>query len=110
MKKNVLTVLLSVLLSCLAAYGVVNATAKEQTGNVSAQGGGVEYRTVNLAQSDYPDFTYAAESAVEAVVYVDVVVTQQFQIDPLYKFFFGLDDSVRQQKASGSGVIIRPDG
>ena len=110
MKKNVLTVLLSVLLSCLAAYGVVNATAKEQTGNVSAQGSGVEYRTVNLAQSDYPDFTYAAESAVEAVVYVDVVVTQQFQIDPLYKFFFGLDDSVQQQKASGSGVIIRPDG
>ena len=110
MKKNVLTVLLSVLLSCLAAYGVVSATAKEQTGNVSAQGSGVEYRTVNLAQSDYPDFTYAAESAVEAVVYVDVVVTQQFQIDPLYKFFFGLDDSVRQQKASGSGVIIRPDG
>jgi Do/DeqQ family serine protease len=63
-----------------------------------------------LAQSDYPDFTYAAESAVEAVVYVDVVVTQQYQIDPFFKFYFGLDDSVRQQKASGSGVIIRPDG
>ena len=110
MKKNVLTVLLSVALSSLAAYGVVNAAAKDQTEKVAAQGSGVEYRTVNLAQSDYPDFTYAAESAVEAVVYVDVVVTQQYQIDPFFKFYFGLDDSVRQQKASGSGVIIRPDG
>ena len=51
-----------------------------------------------------------SDSAVEAVVYVDVVVTQQYQIDPFFKFYFGLDDSVRQQKASGSGVIIRPDG
>ncbi len=110
MKKNVFTVLASVLLSSLAAYGVVNATANDQTEKVAAQGSGVEYRTVNLAQSDYPDFTYAAESAVEAVVYVDVVVTQQYQIDPFFKFYFGLDDSVRQQKASGSGVIIRPDG
>ena len=110
MKKNAITVVLSVLLSCLAAYGVVNATAKENVDKVSSQGGGMEYRTVNLAQSDYPDFTYAAESAVNAVVYVDVTVTQQYQIDPMFKFFFDLDDSVRQQKAAGSGVIIRPDG
>ncbi len=110
MKKNAITVVLSVLLSCLAAYGVVNATTKDNVDKVSSPAGSTEYRTVNLAQSDYPDFTYAAESAVNAVVYVDVVVTQQFQIDPMFKFFFGMDDTVRQQKASGSGVIIRSDG
>ena len=76
----------------------------------------MEYRTVNLADSDYPDFTYAAETAVEAVVYVEVTVQgrQQYQnIDPFFRFFFGDEFSqpqYREQKGSGSGVIIRPDG
>ena len=76
----------------------------------------VEYRTVNLAESDYPDFTYAAENAVQAVVYVEVTVRsrQQYQqIDPFFRFFFGDEygqPQSREQKGSGSGVIIRPDG
>ena len=71
-----------------------------------------EYRTVNLSQSDYPDFTYAAESAVDAVVYVEVTVTQRYQLtDPFYRFF-GEDrePQLRKQQGSGSGVIVRPDG
>ena len=117
MKKTFLTVLLSVLAGGLTAYGVVKATepAPQTTVIRDAEGNAVEYRTVNLAETDYPDFTYAAESAVEAVVYVEVTVQnrQQYQsIDPFFRFFFGDEytPQMREQKGSGSGVIIRPDG
>ena len=117
MKKTFLTVLLSVLAGGLTAYGVVKATETNPQTTVirDSEGNAVEYRTVNLAETDYPDFTYAAESAVEAVVYVEVTVQnrQQYQsIDPFFRFFFGDEytPQMREQKGSGSGVIIRPDG
>ena len=80
--------------------------------------GAVCAATANLsaAAQDYPDFTYAAESSMKAVVYVEVTIranTSGSQIsDPFFQFFFG-DDFVpqsRERKGSGSGVIIRPDG
>ena len=115
--KNVVTVLLSILLSGITAFGVVKASDHflPRQDVVTTESGGVEYRTVNLADSDYPDFTYAAESAVNAVVYVEVTVTskQSQYIDPFFRFFFGDEmgqPQQRQQKGSGSGVIIRPDG
>ncbi len=115
--KNVITVLLSILLSGITAFGVVKASDRifPQPETVSGGAENVEYRTVNLAESDYPDFTYAAESAVNAVVYVEVTVTskQSDYINPFFQFFFGDEFSQpqqRQQKGSGSGVIIRPDG
>ncbi|MBO4340664.1 MAG: Do family serine endopeptidase [Bacteroidales bacterium] len=120
MKRGFLTVLLSVLAGGLTAYAVVKATQPEPVNSsvvtTDSNGAAVEYRTVNLADTDYPDFTYAAESAVEAVVYVEVTVQrrQQYQnIDPFFRFFFGDEYSIPQQreaKGSGSGVIIRPDG
>ena len=112
MKKGLVTVLLSVLLSVLAAYGVVKAATIGEGNNVTKTENGMVTKTVNLAQSDYPDLTYAAEAAVEAVVYVEVTVTQQYQmVDPLFRFFFGDDEpQTREQQGSGSGVIIRPDG
>ena len=117
MSKAMLTVLASVLAGGLTAFGVVKATqqpAPVPTEVVTdAEGRAVEYRTVNLAESDYPDFTYAAETAVEAVVYVEVTVRQQYQLnDPFFRFFFGneMGPQSREQKGSGSGVIIRPDG
>ncbi|MBQ2172647.1 MAG: Do family serine endopeptidase [Bacteroidales bacterium] len=120
MKKGFLTVLLSVLAGGLTAFAVVKA-AEPQTNPdtvvTDASGQAVEYRTVNLAETDYPDFTYAAESAVEAVVYVEVTVQRQSRsIDP-FEFFFGFGDGYgfgqprsQEQRGSGSGVIIRPDG
>ena len=119
MKKGFLTVILSVVAGGLTAYAVVKATqpapaeAAPVTVVKDAAGNTVEYRTVNLAETDYPDFTYAAESAVEAVVYVEVTVQsrQQYQsIDPFFRFFFGDEPLSREMKGSGSGVIIRPDG
>ena len=119
MKRGILTVLLSVLAGGLTAYAVVKAAQPEpqiQTVVTDSEGNAVEVRTVNLAETDYPDFTYAAESAVEAVVYVEVTVqsSQSRSIDP-FEFFFGFGDGYgfgqpRAQKGSGSGVIIRQDG
>ncbi|MBQ6253172.1 MAG: trypsin-like peptidase domain-containing protein [Bacteroidales bacterium] len=114
MKKGFITVALSVLLSVLAAYGVLKAaTVNQGKDNVSNPVNNTVTKTVNLAQTDYPDLTYAAEAAVEAVVYVEVTATQQYQIDdnPFYRFFFGDEmPQSRQVQGSGSGVIIRPDG
>ena len=116
MKKGFLTVLLSVLAGGLTAYAVVKVTQPQEPPVVEtdAAGRAVVTRTVNLADSDYPDFTYAAETAVEAVVYVEVTVRQQYQLnDPFFRFFFGDEygqPQSREQKGSGSGVIIRSDG
>ncbi|MBR4523964.1 MAG: trypsin-like peptidase domain-containing protein [Bacteroidales bacterium] len=117
MKKGFLTVVISILLSGLTAYAIVKsstpASADGQQMVYSSDGQTV--RTVNLSLSDYPDFTYAAENAVEAVVYVKVTIKpqqQQQQIDPFFRFFFGDDYNYggRERQGSGSGVIIRQDG
>ena len=118
MNKNMLTVIASVLLGGLTAFGVASAVVPESANNASVTTysmDGAAYRTVNLAQDNYPDFTYAAESAVDAVVFVKVTIrtTQQYNIDPFFKFFFGdqfPQSQEREQQGSGSGVIIRQDG
>lgn len=115
MNKTFFTVALSVLASGLTAFAIVRNAGPDQPGPAAAADG-AQYRTVNLAQTDYPDFTYAAESSVDAVVYVQVTVktrTQQQSFDP-FQFFFGYGGQAqpqeREQQGSGSGVIIRPDG
>ena len=117
MKKNIVTILLSVLLSGLVAYGVgkttnetVNANADNASATLTSP-----YRTVNLTLDDYPDFTFAAETAVDAVVFVKVTVkaqAQQYLGDDFFRFFFGdqYPGQQRERQGSGSGVIIRPDG
>ena len=69
MNKNMLTVIASVLLSGLTAFGIVKANqpaAEPTQSQTSYSIDGSAYRTVNLSQDNYPDFTYAAESAVDA--------------------------------------------
>ena len=126
MKKGIITVLLSVLVSGLTAYAIVKtaspAPADSQQTVYSEDGQTV--RTVNLSLSDYPDFTYAAETAVEAVVYVKVTIQSRQSngpspMDDLFRYFFGEDPyggrgyrggQAPARQGSGSGVIIRPDG
>ncbi len=117
MKKNLLIVVASVLLSGITAYAVVRSARPEQASvSTSYPTDGSMYRTVNLAQTDYPDFTYAAESAVDAVVFVKVTIQSRsrgnYQIDPFFEYFFGYGggQQPREQQGSGSGVIIRSDG
>ena len=117
MKKGFLTVVISILLSGLTAYAIVKSStpAQNDAQQMVYSSDGQTVRTVNLSLSDYPDFTYAAENAVEAVVYVKVTIKpqqQQQQIDPFFRFFFGDDYNYggRERQGSGSGVIIRQDG
>ena len=113
MKKGILIVLLSALVGGLTAYAVVKNTDTSEKMTVVTSDG-AQYRTVNLSLSDYPDFTYAAESAVDAVVYVKVVAKDLVARvpDSIFDFFFGYGGAPqeREKVGSGSGVIIRPDG
>ena len=115
MKRGFLIVLLSALAGGLTAYGVVNAVSKSNVQVVSDSSGGAQFRTVSLSQDNYPDFTYAAETCVDAVVYVKVSSTQTVQTpNSIFDFFFGLPQQgapqQRERTGSGSGVIIREDG
>ena len=94
MNKNLVTVISSVVLSCLAAGFIVKAATPDRIVKADGAGGsvpGAAFRTVNLSETSYPDFTYAAENAVNAVVYIEVTVAyrQQYQINPFFRFFFG---------------------
>ena len=115
MKKGILIMLLSALAGGLTAYAVVSMTAGQVT-MVSPEVEGAKFRTVSLTQDNYPDFTYAAETAVDAVVYVKVSATQTIQQAPnsIFDFFFGMPQQgapqQRERTGSGSGVIIREDG
>lgn len=112
-KKGFITVSTSVLVSGLT-LGVLNACTSDKGVTVEPSVPESQYRTVNLTETDYPDLTYAAESAVDAVVYVEVkVLSQQRQrVDPFLEYFFGGGGQPmqRESRGSGSGVIIRPDG
>ena len=79
MKRGILITLLSALAGGLTAYAVVNNMASDNVSVGQTSGDGAMFRTVNLSQDNWPDFTYAAESAVDAVVYVKVTSTQTMQ-------------------------------
>ena len=115
MKKGILTVLLSAIAGGVVAFAVVRTADVSSAGQqVFVSGNGGQYRTVNLSETEYPDFTYAAESAVDAVVYVKVTVKDVMRTAPssIFDFFFGYEGTPqeRERVGSGSGVIIRPDG
>ncbi len=70
----------------------------------------------SYSPQNYPDLTYAAENAVQAVVNIEVTQTVHGQaIDPFFEFFgipqgYSRGDISREVKAGGSGVIISSDG
>ena len=114
MKKGILIALLSAAVGGLTAYAVVRSMSSPQTVAVTMSDG-AGFRTVSLTHDDWPDFTYAAESAVDAVVYVKVTSTQTQPQGPssIFDYFFGFPQGAPQQRekvGSGSGVIIREDG
>ena len=114
MKKGILIALLSAAVGGLTAYAVVKSVDIEG-GQTVQLSDGAQFRTVNLSHENWPDFTYAAESAVDAVVYVKVTSTQTQPQAPssIFDYFFGFPQGTPQQRekvGSGSGVIIREDG
>lgn len=61
--------------------------------------------------SEVPNFSDAAESAVEAVVYVKVVQKARYQQpNSLFDLLFGFAQTPKDQVGLGSGVIISSDG
>ena len=116
MKKGLLIVALAALTGGLTSYAVVKGMSNDAVKMVE-HFDGAQFRTVNLTQDNWPDFTYAAESSVDAVVYVKVTSTApSMQQGPssIFDFFFGYPEGgvpqQREKVGSGSGVIIREDG
>jgi Do/DeqQ family serine protease len=116
MKRGIFIVLLSAVVGGLTAYAVVRSISSEQPLDVR-MADGAQFRTVNLSHENWPDFTYAAESAVDAVVYVKVTSSApavQQAPSSIFDFFFGFPEGgapqQRERVGSGSGVIIREDG
>ena len=114
MNKSVLIVLLSAAVGGLTAFTVVKSMSPDHQAAVQMTDG-AQFRTVNLSHENWPDFTYAAESAVDAVVYVKTTATQIHSQAPssIFDYFFGFPQGSPQQRekvGSGSGVIIREDG
>lgn len=121
MKRNVITVVCCALAAALASLCVIrfapsalsHPSGQSDSTEVRQYPGDPAFRTVNLSLDNYPDFTYAAESAVDAVVYVKVTVTDKVSApSSIFDFFFGYEGTPQQRErvGSGSGVIIRPDG
>ena len=126
MKKVLITIAGAVGCALVGGLGAVavlkNATPVEVshdattlTDNALTTTQGLNHFT-SYAKENYPDLTYAAENAVQAVVNVEVVMTVRGQqsYDPFLQFF-GLPQgygapSTREAKAGGSGVIITDDG
>ena len=65
-------------------------------------------------KSGNTDLTFAAEKTVESVVHIQTkFVTEEITFDPFLKLFYGEDGYRKRQRhgqASGSGVIISPEG
>lgn len=60
---------------------------------------------------DVPDFSDAAETSVQAVVYVRVVQKAKYQSpNSIFDLLFGFAQTPKDQVGLGSGVIIDPEG
>ena len=116
MRRGILICLLSAIVAGLTAFAVVRMAMGSIATETVQVDEGARFRTVNLSHDNWPDFTYAAESAVDAVVYVKVKATETMQSMPesIFDFFFGMPQQgaprQREKVGSGSGVIIREDG
>ena len=99
MKRGFLIVILSAIVGGLTSYVVVRKATECQSGTVTVPAG-AQFRTVNLSTDNWPDFTYAAENAVDAVVYVKVKATESGQAMPnsIFDFFFGMPQGPAQPR------------
>ena len=90
MKRGFLIIMLSAVVGGLTAYFVVKNVMHENTQSLHNQTDAGMFRTVSLSHDKWPDFTYAAETAVDAVVYVKVMSTKTIQQGPgsIFDYFF----------------------
>jgi len=120
--KKVTTNLLIAFAGAVIAVAVYSATVgKEKVVTVQEPSQPVQLTSLPSApQGGVPDLTYAAEKSVHAVVHIQTMIKNQAygggSGNPFFDFFFGDRGGQYQQqqpqytRASGSGVIISPDG
>lgn len=111
MKKNVLIALISLLVGAGATFAIVKVVDNNKDKTYVYTESTPELKNVSISEN-YPDFTYAAEMSVKAVVYVKVVKrTEENMPSSILEYFFGYGNSVpKEQVGTGSGVIISEDG
>ena len=115
MKRNLTILILSVVLSSVAAVLVTNYISGRGQGYFYSSSSEEEplIRRVAYEPQNFPDFTYAAENCVDAVVFVKVVKREKNREASILEHFFGYGTPYsmpRESVNSGSGVIITPDG
>ena len=118
MGKKLLYLLLIVAVSGLTGYFAAQKAFDRRAGDeaeVAAVAGSVatdkKAPSRRVVVSDVPNFCDAAESAVQAVVYVKVTQKARAQQpNSIFDLLFGFAQTPRDQVGLGSGVIIRPDG
>ena len=119
MGKKILYLLLIVAVSGLTGYFAAKKTLDRSLSDLdevaaivdknAADKKSVSQRRVEV--TEVPNFSDAAESAVQAVVYVKVTQKANYQQPgSLLDLLFGFAQTPRDQVGLGSGVIIRPDG
>ena len=118
MGKKLLNILLTVVIAALVGYLVANWTlnrrAQEQEELAGLVSGKADKKSVpqrRVEVTNVANFSDAAESAVQAVVYVKVTQRNNYQQSgSLLDLIFGFAQTPRDQVGLGSGVIIRPNG
>ena len=90
-------------------YDLFSEDSAEMEELLSADKKSVPQRRIEV--TNVPNFSDAAESAVQAVVYVKVTQKARAQQpNSIFDLLFGFVQTPRDQVGLGSGVIIRPDG
>ena len=122
MKRSLMLLISVIVLSAVTGAVTQSVVSRYIDSKISDESSLVEYSapastlfTSAHGESGYPDLTYAAETAVKAVVSIECtkqVASSQY-IDPFY-LFFGMPEggmeSRREARSGGSGVIISSDG
>ena len=119
MAKKILYLLLIVAVSgltgFLAAKKAMDRRLSDQDEMAAIVGSGVTDKKSapqrRVEVKEVPNFSDAAETAVQAVVYVKVTQRANYQQPgSLFDLLFGFAQTPRDQVGLGSGVTIRPDG
>ena len=119
MGKKLLYLILIVAVSGLTGFFAARYTVNDRidgleeaealVGNASTDKKSSSLRRVEV--TEVANFSDAAESAVQAVVYVKVTQkARSQQPNSIFDLLFGFAQTPRDQVGLGSGVIIRPDG
>ncbi|NPA45276.1 MAG: Do family serine endopeptidase [Chlorobi bacterium] len=116
--KKILSFFLVGMIGGLSAFGITWFFNKNQNIKVQETQNIVPVNNIQSTVTTLPDFTVAAEKTVNAVVHVKTTYKSQTTTQPsIEEFFFGNPfgggnqfGQRMPQMASGSGVIISPDG